>query len=65
MDRAGVHQLSEGCGEQEKMNRGQKKRWTEDNVKEWTGLEFTNSQRATENRKRWRELVAKSAVVPQ
>ena len=42
----------------------QKKRW-EDNIKEWTGLTFTESQRATENRENWRELVAKSSVVPQ
>ena len=42
----------------------QKKRW-EDNVKEWTGLEFTASQRAAEDRGRWRELVAESALVPQ
>ena len=32
----------------------QKKRW-EDKIKEWTGLEFANSQRAVEDRKRWRE----------
>ena len=42
----------------------QKKRW-EDNIKEWTGLEFAKSQRAVENRKKWRKLVAKSSVVPQ
>ena len=29
----------------------QKKRW-EDNIREWTGLEFAKSQRAEENRKR-------------
>ena len=28
---------------------GQKKRW-EDNIREWTGLEFAKSQRAVENR---------------
>ena len=37
----------------------------EGNIREWTGLEFANSQRAVENRKGWRELVAKSPVVPQ
>ena len=31
----------------------QRKRW-EDNIREWTGLEFTKSQRAVENRKIWR-----------
>ena len=39
---------------------GQRKRW-EDNIREWTGLEFAKSQRAVENRKRWRKLVAKSS----
>ena len=42
----------------------QRKRW-EDNIKEWTGLEFGKSQRAVENREKWRKLVAKSSVVPQ
>ena len=42
----------------------QKKRW-EDNVREWTGLEFGKSQRAAKNREKWRKLVAKSSVVPQ
>ena len=42
----------------------QKKRW-EDNIREWTGLEFTMSQRAVENRKKWRKLFAKSSVVSQ
>ncbi|WP_419589364.1 hypothetical protein, partial [Thiolapillus sp.] len=43
---------------------GQRKRW-EDNIREWTGLEFGKSQRAMENREKWRKLVAKSSVVPQ
>ena len=42
----------------------QKKRW-EDNIREWTGLEFAESQRAVENRENWRKLVVKSSVVPQ
>ena len=42
----------------------QRKRW-EDNIREWTGLEFAKSQRAEENRGKWRKLVAKSSVVPQ
>ena len=42
----------------------QRKRW-EGNIKEWTGLEFCRSQRAEENREKWRKLVAKSSVVPQ
>ena len=39
-------------------------RW-EDIVREWTGLEVTKSQRAVENKERWRKLVAKSSVVPR
>ena len=42
----------------------QRKRW-EDNIREWTGLEFGKSQRAVENREKWRKLVAKSFVVPK
>ena len=42
----------------------QRKRW-EDNIREWTGLEFAKSQGAVENREKWRKLVAKSSVVPQ
>ena len=42
----------------------QRKRW-EDNIREWTGLEVGKSQRAVENRGKWRKLVAKSSVVPQ
>ena len=38
----------------------QRKRW-EDNIREWTGLEFANSQRAVENQGKWRKLVAKSS----
>ena len=42
----------------------QRKKW-EDDIREWTGPEFAKSQRAVENREKWRELVAKSSVVPQ
>ena len=42
----------------------QRKRW-EDIIREWTGLEFAKSQRAVENREKWRKLVVKSSVVPQ
>ena len=44
-------------GEEDKADR---ERW-EDNIGEWTGLEFAKSQRTVENRK----LVIKSSVVPQ
>ena len=42
----------------------QKKRW-EENIREWTGRKFARSQRAVENREKWRKLVAKSSVIPQ
>ena len=43
---------------------GQRKR-REDNIREWTGLEFGKSQRAVENREKWRKLVAESSVAPK
>ena len=49
--------------------RGKKTRQTEeeveDKIREWTGLEFDKSQRAVENREKWRKLVAESSLVPQ
>ena len=42
---------------------GQRKRW-EDNIREWTGLEFAKSKRADENGGKWRKLVAKSLWCP-
>ena len=41
----------------------QTKKW-EDNIREWTGLEFAKSQRGVEKREKWRPAV-KSSVVPQ
>ena len=41
----------------------QRKRW-EGNIREGMSLEFSKSQRAVENREKWRKLVAKSSVVP-
>ena len=43
---------------------GIQKRRCEDNIREWTGLEFTKSQRAVENREKCRKLVVKSSVLP-
>ena len=42
--------------------RRQRKRW-EDNIREWTGLEFAKSQRAVENREKWRKLMKSSVVL--
>ena len=48
-----------------KRKRGrQKKRW-EDNIKEWTGMDFASSTRTAENRSRWKGIVANSSVVPR
>ena len=42
----------------------QQKRW-EDDIKEWTGMDFASSTRAADDRIRWKGIVAKSSVVPQ
>ena len=44
---------------------GRQRMRREDNIREWTGLEFGQSQRTVKNREKWRKLVAKSFVVPQ
>ena len=44
---------------------GRQKKRREDNVREWTGLEFAKFQRAVENREKWSKLAVKSSVVPQ
>ena len=40
----------------------QKKKW-EDNIKEWTGMNFASSTRMAENRTRWNGIVVNSYVV--
>ena len=42
----------------------QMKRW-QDNIRKWIGLEFAKSQRAVENREKWRKMVVKPSAVPQ
>ena len=54
--------LSRHSQREKKKRQAEKKRWG-DNIREWTGLEFAKSQRAVENREKWRELVVKSFVV--
>ena len=44
---------------------GRQKKQLEDSIGKWTGLEFAKSQRAVENREKWRKLVVKSPVMPQ
>ena len=41
----------------------QRERW-EDNIREWTGLEYAKSQRTAENREKWRKLVANCLWCP-
>ena len=54
----------QGTVKRERKQIRQRKRW-EDNIREWTGLEFAKSHRAVEYRERWRKLVVKSSVVLQ
>ena len=42
----------------------QKKRW-EDNIKEWTGMDFASSTWAAENRTICKGIVENSSVVPR
>ena len=44
---------------------GRQRKRLEDNIREWTGLEFAKSLRAVENREKWRSLVVKSSMVTQ
>ena len=37
----------------------------EDNIKEWTGMDFASSTWAAESRTKWNGIVAKSSVVPR
>ena len=45
-----------------KIKRGRQKR-REDNIKEWTGMDFASSARAAENGTRWKGIVGNSSVV--
>ena len=45
--------------------RGRQRKLWEDNIKEWTGLEWNILLRKAENNEEWRKLVVKSTVVPQ
>ena len=59
MDMSPIHQVwrKPSCKAQRKGRRRQgrqRKRW-EDNIREWTGLEFAKSQRAAENREKVEE----------
>ena len=47
-----------------KRRKDRQKKRSEDNIKEWTGMNFASSVRAPENRTSWKEVVAKSFVAP-
>ena len=42
---------------------GQRKRW-QDNINDWKGLSVSESLRASEGRKEWREVIRRSVMVP-
>ena len=48
--------ILQGTVKGERRQGRQRKRW-EDNIREWTGLAPAKSQRAVENREKWRKLV--------
>ena len=62
--RSGKKSILQGAVKGGRRQGRQRKRW-EDNIREWTGLELSKSQRAVENRGKWKKLVAKPSVVPQ
>ena len=44
-----------------KTKRSRQKKRCEDNIKEWTGMDFDSLTRSAENRSRWKRIVAKSS----
>ena len=48
-----------------KRKSGRQKKRCEDNIKEWTGMDFASSTREAENRTKWKGIVANSSVVPR
>ena len=45
--------------------RGRQRKPCEDNIKDWTSLEWDTILRKAESREKWRKLVVKSTAVPQ
>ena len=48
-----------------KRRRGRVTKSGEDNMKEWTGMDFASSTRAAEDRSNWIGIIAKSSELPQ
>ena len=60
--RSGQNHLARHSETERRQDRQRKR--LEYNIREWTGIEFTKSQRAVENGGKCRKLVAKLSVVP-
>ena len=45
--------------------KGRQKERREDNIKDWTGVDFASSTRVAGDRTRWEGIVAKSSMVPK
>ena len=45
--------------------KGADRRREEDNIKEWTKIDFASTTRAAEDRTRWKWVVSASPVVPE
>ena len=58
-----VKTILQGAVKEARRRGGQKKRW-EDNIYEWTGVEFGDSFRAAEDRELLKGTIATSFVVP-
>ena len=50
---------------QGKRRKGRQKKRSEDNIKEWTVMDFASSARAAEDKIWWKGIVVKSSVMPQ
>ena len=59
--RSGQNHLARHSERGKRTRQTEKKRW-EDNIMEWTGLEFTKSRRIVENKENWRKLVMLSLI---
>ena len=52
----------QGAMKEEEVDR---RRGDDNDIKEWTRMDFASSARAAENRTRWKGIVLKSSVVPK
>ena len=60
------HGKDNSTGDSERSKKERKtKGEMEDNIKEWTGMEFGESLRAAEDREGWKGIVVTSSVMPR